>query len=168
MAETPTADEPIGDLPGPAAGPPRRTIVLLAVVLGALLAVAATCALMSGEDEPEGPTIVGTWRDTWQVERTGDQAYTGIGLTDAIEPDSGCPYRAGETEWRITGSAPRYEGEERWVKGSNGQNCEYTFAEATFTLLEDGQVVEVCSTDPFQPAPELCRKLPRTDGSPTG
>lgn len=138
----------------------RRGLIAAAAATAA--AVAGAVLLWPSPPEPAGPSIVGVWRDTWQVERTGDQAYTGIGLTDAIEPDSGCPYRVGETEWQITGVAPHYAGEERWVKGSNGQNCEYAWASATFTLLDDGQTIEVCSTDPFRPGPQLCRRLPRT------
>ena len=140
----------------------RRAWVVLAVVVVAAFAGLATCAVLNRERTPEGPSIVGVWRDTWRVERTGDDAYTAVGLGDAIEPDSGCPYRAGDTEWRITGKAPQYEGEERWVKGSSGRNCEYAWSKATFTLLDEGNTVEVCSADPWNRTERLCRKLPRT------
>jgi len=149
--------------------PKRRWAwAILAVVLVAALGGLATCALLAREPAPERPSIVGEWRGTWRVERTGDDTYTGIGLSDAIEPDSGCPYRAGETEWRVTGKAPQYGGEERWVRGAGGQNCEYTWSKATFTLLDEGNTVEVCSTDPWNRGERLCRKLPRTGTSPVG
>ncbi len=140
----------------------RRARVVLAVVIVIVLAVLAAVALLVWLRRPEGPSIVGVWRDTWKVETTGNDTYTGIGLSDAIEPDSGCPYRAGETEWRITGKAPQYEGEERWVKGSGGRNCEYAWSEATFTLLDGGMTVEVCSADPWNRTGRQCRKLPRS------
>jgi hypothetical protein len=142
----------------------RRTWVVLAVVVVIVLLILAVVALFAWVREPEGPSIVGVWRDTWRVETTGNDSFTGIGLSDAIEPDSGCPYRAGETEWRITGRSPRYDGEERWVKGSRGQNCEYAWSEATFTLLDGGKTLEVCSADPWNRTERLCRKLPRTGG----
>ena len=146
--------------------PKRRWAwAILAIELVAALGGLATCVLLAREPAPEPPSIVGEWRGTWRVERTGDDTYTGIGLSDAIEPDSGCPYSAGETEWRITGKAPQYEGEERWVKGAGGQNCEYAWSKATFTLLDEGRTVEVCSTDPWNRSGRLCRKLPRT-GTP--
>lgn len=139
-------------------------MVAVLIVIAALAGVIAYLLTRPGSDEP---SIVGTWRDTWQVSESGRGTYTGIGLSDAVEPDSGCLYRAGETEWRMTGTAPRYEGEERWVKGSNGQNCEFAWAKATFTLLDNGQTVEVCSTSPWNPSESPCRKLPRTDGRAT-
>jgi hypothetical protein len=140
----------------------RRTRSVIVIVVVIALAIVAAMALFAWLRRPEGPSIVGVWRDTWRVTHTGGDTYTGVGLSDAIEPDSGCPYHAGETEWRITGKAPRYGGQERWVKGSNGRNCEYVWSDATFTLLDDGRTLEVCSGDPFFRTEPVCRKLPRT------
>lgn len=95
------------------------------------------------------PSIGGVWDGTLRVERTGADAYTGVGIGDTTDPDTGCVFRSGETEWRIKGDGPHYQGEVRWASGSGGEDCEFRWGKGTFALREDGETMEVCSRNPW-------------------
>jgi hypothetical protein len=63
---------------------------------------------------------------------------------------------------QITGRGNHYTGNELWVQGSNGQNCQFKWEPTTFDLIDPATLRE-CTTDPaLANEPEVCVTFSRT------
>ncbi|MEV0385642.1 hypothetical protein, partial [Nonomuraea sp. NPDC050643] len=108
------------------------------------------------------PDLSGNWGGYLDFRDLGGGFYEGTRYgSDWVEPNSGCTYPAGSAEVHLSGQSPTYEGEIRWIYGSNGQNCEFEWGAATFTLSEDGDGLVVRSEDPRNPGQRMSQTLRR-------
>ncbi|GAA2214489.1 hypothetical protein GCM10009850_099540 [Nonomuraea monospora] len=98
------------------------------------------------------PDLSGNWGGYLNFQDVGGGSYEGTRRgSDHVEPNSGCTFPHGGAEVHLSGNGPVYEGETRWVHGSSGQNCDFKWGAATFTLSADGDSLEVISQNPFVP-----------------
>jgi hypothetical protein len=108
------------------------------------------------------PDLSGRWGGYLDFQDLGGGYYEGTRYgSDWVEPNSGCAYPMGSAEVHLSGQRPTYTGEIRWIYGSNGQNCEFEWGAATFTLSEDGDALEVRSEDPRNPGQRMSQTLRR-------
>ncbi|MEV1003765.1 hypothetical protein [Nonomuraea sp. NPDC050202] len=108
------------------------------------------------------PDLSGRWGGYLNFQDLGDGFYEGTRYgADWVEPNSGCTYPTGSAEVHLSGQGPTYEGEIRWIYGSGGQNCDFEWGAATFTLSADGNSLEVRSQDPRDPGNTMSRTLQR-------
>ncbi|TYB57656.1 hypothetical protein FXF51_39880 [Nonomuraea sp. PA05] len=98
------------------------------------------------------PDLSGGWGGYLDFQDVGGGSYEATRSgPDHVEPNSGCTFPHGGAEVHLSGNGPVYEGETRWVHGSGGQNCDFKWGAATFTLSADGDSLEVRSQNPFVP-----------------
>ncbi|MGR6918142.1 AAA family ATPase [[Actinomadura] parvosata] len=98
------------------------------------------------------PDLSGRWGGYLNFRDVGGGSYEGTRHgPDWVEPNSGCTYPSGGPEVHLSGQAPTYQGEIRWIYGTNGENCDFEWGAATFTLGADGDTLAVRSEDPRDP-----------------
>ncbi|NJP88854.1 hypothetical protein HCN51_05180 [Nonomuraea sp. FMUSA5-5] len=98
------------------------------------------------------PDLSGRWGGYLDLRDVGGGSYEGTRHgPDWVEPNSGCTYPSGGVEVHLSGQAPTYQGEVRWIYGTNGENCDFEWGAATFTLGADGNTLTVRSEDPRDP-----------------
>ncbi|AQZ61728.1 unnamed protein product [[Actinomadura] parvosata subsp. kistnae] len=98
------------------------------------------------------PDLSGRWGGYLDFRDVGGGSYEGTRHgPDWVEPNSGCTYPSGGPEVHLSGQAPTYQGEIRWIYGTNGENCDFEWGAATFTLGADGNTLTVRSEDPRDP-----------------
>ena len=108
------------------------------------------------------PDLSGRWNGYLDFQDLGGGSYEGTRYgSDWVEPNSGCTFPMGGAEVHLSGKSPTYTGEIRWIYGSGGQNCDFEWGAATFTLSADGDTLEVSSADPRDPGHRISQTLRR-------
>jgi uncharacterized RDD family membrane protein YckC len=140
-----------------AAGKLTALVATTSVATGTAVVVATTAYLSA--------PIVGYWGNPpndIRISRVSIQSYEVTQDSSVVAP-SGCFFHKGQEVGRISGHGQRYTGYTLAVSGSNGQNCQYKWEPATFSLIGTN-TLKICITNASFASGGRCITGNRTPG----